>query len=149
MATKNKSGKWEFTDQELDLQIKKVKQSKSKDPIATNVFYNNYTRKVVVILDDGVELNVPVHLIQGLGKATSEQLGAVKIIGKGIAIRWDALNVDLGTNSLLHRIYGNPNWMKELASKGGSVKSSAKSAAARENGKKGGRPQKNLLIQNV
>jgi Protein of unknown function (DUF2442) len=149
MATKNKSGKWEFTDQELDVQIKKVKLTKSKDPIATNVFYNNYTRKVVVILDDGVELNVPVHLIQGLGKASSEQLSTVKIIGKGIAIRWDALNVDLGTNSLLHRIYGNPNWMKELASKGGRVKSSAKSAAARENGKKGGRPQKNLLIQNV
>jgi hypothetical protein len=149
MAIKNKSGKWEFTDQELDLQIKQVKQAKSKDPIATNVFYNNYTRKVVVILEDGVELNVPVHLIQGLGKATVEQLSEVKIIGKGIAIRWDALNVDLGTTSLLKRIYGNPSWMKELASKGGRVKSAAKSAAARENGKKGGRPQKNLLVQNV
>lgn len=149
MATKNKAGKWQFTDQELDLQIKKVKQSKSKDPIATNVFYNNYTRKVVVILEDGVELNIPVHLIQGLGKATTEQLTEVKIIGKGIAIRWDALNVDLGTNSLLHRIYGNPNWMKELASKGGRVKSAAKSATARANGKKGGRPQKNLVMQNV
>ncbi len=149
MAIKNKSGKWEFTDQELDLQIKTVKQAKSKDPVATNVFYNNYTRKVVVILEDGVELNVPVHLIQGLGKATTEQLSAVKIIGKGIAIRWDTLNVDLGTISLLKRIYGNPNWMKELASKGGRVKSAAKSAAARENGKKGGRPQKTVLAQNA
>ncbi len=38
MAIKNKSGKWVFTDEELDLQIKKVNQAKSKDTIATNVF---------------------------------------------------------------------------------------------------------------
>ena len=149
MTIKNKSGKWVFTDEELDLQIKKVDQAKSKDLIATNVFYNNYTKKVVVILEDGVELNIPIHLIQGLSKATTAQLSDVKIIGKGIAIRWDSLNVDLGTISLLKRIYGNPNWMKELAAKGGRVKSAAKSAAARANGRKGGRPQKNVLAQNL
>ncbi len=112
-------------------------------------FYNNYTKKVVVILEDGVESNIPIHLIQGLSKATTEQLTDVRVTGKGIAIRWEALNVDLGTISLLKRIYGNLNWMKELASKGGRVKSAAKSAAARENGRKGGRPQKNVLAQNL
>ncbi|WP_434112739.1 hypothetical protein [Paraburkholderia caffeinilytica] len=33
-------------------------------------------------------------------------------------------------------------WMREIGRSGGSVKSEAKSAAARENGKKGGRPRK-------
>ena len=37
--------------------------------------------------------------------------------------------------------FGTRLWMKSLASRAGRVTSEAKAAAARENGKKGGRPR--------
>jgi hypothetical protein len=44
--------------------------------------------------------------------------------------------------ALFEGVYGSKAWMKQAASVAGATRSAAKSAAARENGKKGGRPRK-------
>jgi hypothetical protein len=44
--------------------------------------------------------------------------------------------------ALFEGIYGSKAWIKQAARVAGSTRSEAKSAAARENGKKGGRPRK-------
>ena len=41
-------------------------------------------------------------------------------------------------------VFGNREWMSELARHAGSRTSAAKASASRENGKKGGRPRKSV-----
>ena len=53
---------------------------------------------------------------------------------------------DLGIPELVAGIFGTKSWMAELGRKGGQATSSAKSAAARKNGKKGGRPRKDSSL---
>jgi len=55
--------------------------------------------------------------------------------------------LDLGVAPLVSGIFGTAAWMRELrremARAGGRVSTDAKARAARENGRKGGRPRKN------
>jgi hypothetical protein len=58
-------------------------------------------------------------------------------------LRWASLDVDLYVPALVAGIFGTRSWMtRELAAIAGRSKSAAKAAAARANGKKGGRPRK-------
>ena len=54
---------------------------------------------------------------------------------------WPLLDVDHYVSGLLNHVFGTSRWMAELGRRGGSVSSTAKAAAARINGKKGGRPR--------
>ena len=62
------------------------------------------------------------------------------------SVHWESLDVDFGIPELVAGIFGTKSWMAELGRKGGEATSSAKSAAARKNGKKGGRPKKNISL---
>jgi hypothetical protein len=95
-------------------------------------------RSLGVELDNGVMLRVPVSLIQGLGEASDEALAAIEISPVGWSLHFPAIDADVYVPSLFRGIYGSCAWMREL----GSRTSPAKAAAARENGKKGGRPRK-------
>jgi hypothetical protein len=48
--------------------------------------------------------------------------------------------LDFSLSGLLLGIFGTRIWMAALGQQGGSVTSIAKAAAARDNGRKGGRP---------
>jgi hypothetical protein len=76
---------------------------------------------------------------QGLETATDEDLAAVEILGAGYGLHWEALDVDLSIPGLLAGLFGTKAYMARRA---GQAKSPAKAAAARENGRKGGRPRK-------
>jgi hypothetical protein len=45
-------------------------------------------------------------------------------------------------HALIDGVFGSKAWMRDIGRVGGSAKSEAKATAARENGKKGGRPRK-------
>jgi hypothetical protein len=83
---------------------------------------------------------------QGLRGASPAVLAQVEVLAGGRALRWEALDVDLGVAPLLQGIFGTAAWMRELRSEmgraGGRASSPAKASAARENGRKGGRPRK-------
>jgi hypothetical protein len=66
----------------------------------------------------------------------------VELTPSGKGLRWDEPDLDLSIQGLLLGIFGSQVWMKEIAAKGGQSKSERKAAAARANGKKGGRPKK-------
>jgi hypothetical protein len=51
------------------------------------------------------------------------------------------LDVDHYIPALLEGVFGTKRWMSELGRRGGSKTSAAKAAAARENGRRGGRPR--------
>jgi hypothetical protein len=61
---------------------------------------------------------------------------------RGASLHWAPLGVDFSLAGLLAGVLGTRAWMAELGRRGGSVRSDAKAAAARANGRKGGRPEK-------
>ena len=111
-------------------------------PLAIAVEYSRRLRKVRVSLNNGCLFVFPPELVQGLASATPKQLAEVRILSPGAAIDWPTLDVQCQITSLLSGIFGTRRWMADLGRKGGQAKSPAKTAAARENGKKGGRRSK-------
>jgi hypothetical protein len=112
-------------------------------PRATAARYDRKTERVVVDLVNGCTYAFPAQLVQDLQGASHEDLADVHVDGLGFDLHWPALSVDLYVPALVSGIFGTRGWMaKELARRAGQAKSPAKSAAARENGRKGGRPRK-------
>jgi hypothetical protein len=133
-------------DPKLSAEIQQARQvgiaEANTEPRALQVWYELESQRVFIELQSGVVIGIPHILLQGLAEATSEQLLAVEVTPSGYGLHWESLDVDLAVPALLARLYGTQAWMAELGRKGGQAKSIAKAEAARENGKKGGRPQK-------
>jgi hypothetical protein len=139
---KMKFGKWEYSDEEFNRQFEEAsmrgKEAAVTEPRANNVTYAPGSE--LITLD--VTVRFPKDFIEELVDATPEQIAAVRVDASGSSLRWDDLNLDLGVAELLKGVYGTQKWMAKLGRKGGRATSGAKAAAARENGKKGGRPPK-------
>ena len=110
--------------------------------------YDRRAERLVVSLHNGVELAVPVRLIEGLADATPHDLGNVEVTPSGLGLYWSVLDADVYIPALLNGVFGSRSWMASmLGSKGGKANTSAKVAAARSNGRKGGRPRKQSVSQ--
>lgn len=113
------------------------------EPRATSACYDRASGRIVLDLVNGCSYAFPVHLVQELQGAHSEQLSTLSIDGAGFNLHIPALDVDLYVPALVAGIFGTREWMgRELARRAGQVTSPAKAAAARANGAKGGRPRK-------
>jgi hypothetical protein len=98
---------------------------------------------VVIGLDNGLELAFPPNLAQGLENATPAALAKIEISPLGTGLHWPELDADLYVPGLLAGMFGSESWMAaRLGAAGGQARSAAKTAAVRENGRKGGRPRK-------
>jgi hypothetical protein len=111
-------------------------------PMANRAYYDSACREIVVEFSNGAKFIFPSDQGQGLQGATEEQLSKIEIFPSGTGLRWPELDVDLSIPHLMEGIFGTKLWMKEMTAKGGRSTSDAKKAAARVNGKKGGRPKK-------
>ncbi|HXG27419.1 MAG TPA: DUF2442 domain-containing protein [Nevskiales bacterium] len=120
------------------------KRLSAREPRAVSAHYDHHTRRMVVELQNGVTLAFPVDLAQGLRGALPKQLEAVEITPSGYGLHWEQLDADLSVPALAQGILGTKAWVRELARYAGSRTSAKKAAAARRNGKKGGRPR--LLV---
>ncbi len=69
----------------------------------------------------------------------------IEISPAGLGLHFPKLDADVYVPALFEGVYGSRAWMKQAARVAGSTRSEAKSAASRENGKKGGRPRKTLI----
>ncbi|WP_317135206.1 DUF2442 domain-containing protein [Nguyenibacter vanlangensis] len=115
----------------------------SQTPQATQARYIRSRRRLLVTLNNGVELTVPTDLIEGLKGATPADLSAIEITPLGTGLHWPNLDADVSVEGLMQGIFGSRKWMaQQMGRTGGSSRSVAKATAARENGKKGGRPRK-------
>lgn len=90
----------------------------------------------------GTTLSIPISDIPILGELTNEQLAQVRLYSNGSVLVWPQVNVDIKTSTLVELATGLRSAHSHL-SNAGKVSSRAKTAAARANGSKGGRPRKN------
>ena len=112
-------------------------------PRAIHARYDRRISRVVIGLDNGLELAVPPRLAQGLERATPAELAVIEISPLGDGLHWPTIDADLYVPALLRGVFGSKNWMaSHLGAAGGRARSESKAAAARENGRKGGRPRK-------
>ena len=105
--------------------------------------YDRRRRRVVVELNTGVELAFPAEMTEGLAGASPDDLAQIEISPAGLGLHWPRLGADLYVPALMQGVFGSRNWMAaRLGAAGGKVRSAAKAAAARDNGRKGGRPRR-------
>ncbi len=140
---------FEFTEENLASEIARAKKAGKKADAtelrAESAGYDVANDLIVIRLKNGAIFSFPPRLAQGLRDATPEQLAHIWISASGSSIHWESLDVDFGIPELVAGIFGTKVWMSELGKKGGEITSPAKAKAARENGKKGGRPKKMLM----
>jgi Protein of unknown function (DUF2442) len=84
---------------------------------------------------------LPVKLIPDLKRAARSDVRSVEVLGRGSGLHWESLDLDLSVPGLVSSVFAGPEWMAELGRVGGRRSSAAKAAAARINGRKGGRPR--------
>lgn len=128
-------------NQQYDRAVKAGREAQKTEPRAVSAYYEQANDRLVIELRNGVIFIVPCALIQGLRGASPELIAAVKVMPRGAALHWDELDVQMSVPELLAGVFGTRKWMAELGRQGGRVTTEAKRAAARENGRKSGRPR--------
>ena len=147
----------ELTDAQIQRTRRETAQRDKTAPRARQACYIATEDKIAITLRDDMEIRIPVRRIQGLQQATPDQLANITLTASGNALHWEDLDVQMSVEGLMAGILGTQAWMKrlesapsveraaaELGRRGGRVRSEAKAAAVRENGKKGGRPRKRV-----
>ncbi len=129
-------------DSEIDRATARGRRRALGEPRAVRARYDRRTGRVVVDLANECSFVFPARSLQGLARASDVALANIEILGSGHGLHWPALDVDFTVPGLLMGVFGTRAWMaSELARRAGQTKSAAKAAAARENGRKGGRPR--------
>jgi len=111
--------------------------------LARSARYHAARAELEITLANGASVAIPAHLIEALRDAPIAARSEVEIAGIGYGLHWPALDLDLSIPALLSGIFGTRRWLDESRARtAGRATSPAKSAAARSNGTKGGRPRK-------
>jgi hypothetical protein len=125
------------------VQAEKRMQAAREDGYALSARYDRLSERIVIELSTGIQVAVPVMRIEGLVERTPDDLSKIEISPAGLGLHWPKLDVDVYLPSLLTGVFGSRNWMAtQLGQRGGQATSPSKIAAARENGRRGGRPRK-------
>ena len=111
--------------------------------LARTARYDQASAALSVVLANGCVVMIPVALVEMLADAPDQIRAEVEVIGIGTRLHWPSLDLDLSVAGLLAGVLGTTKWIDcQRASRAGAAQSEAKSAAARANGTKGGRPRK-------
>ncbi|MHB1552114.1 MAG: DUF2442 domain-containing protein [Vulcanimicrobiaceae bacterium] len=131
----------DVTDAEIDAAIVRGKIYEQFAPRAVAATYRAKDDVIVIRFASEIEVTLPRRRLQGLQNASASELAALEVLG-GEMLHWESLDVDHYIPSLLQGVFGTRRWMAEIGRRGGSTRSEAKRAAARKNGRKGGRPRR-------
>ena len=71
----------------------------SKSKKAIDIVFEN--SKMIVFLEDGRELSIPLEWFPILREATTEQLNKWRLIGNGEGVHWEDIDEDILIENLL------------------------------------------------
>jgi hypothetical protein len=119
------------------------KARRNSEPHAVSASFDKQRGLLVVVLSNRTEMAFPIAEIEGLAGAADDDLEQIEIEPFGFGLHWPRLDADVYIPALLKGVLGSRTWMAAIMGKaGGQASTPEKAAAARENGKKGGRPRK-------
>src|SRR6266436_4600865 len=125
----------ELTKEEFET-AKARGEARMRGPRAESAHYDAGRNRVIVRLTTGVELGFAPRDVEGLEHASVDDLKVIEVEAFGLGIHFPKLGVDLYVPALLEGVVSSKRWMaKQLGAAGGRVRSTAKGAASRENGK--------------
>ncbi len=132
-----------LTDADIRRAEKAAEAEMAAGPRAVKARYDRRLDRVIVSLDNGLDLAFPPHMAEGLAKATATELAMIEISPTGLGLHWPKLDADLYLPALMGGVFGSRRWMAGMLGRvGGRSRTDAKVAAARANGQRGGRPRK-------
>jgi hypothetical protein len=112
-------------------------------PTALRAHYEPKIGQVIITLNTGLQFLLDPAKTQGLQNASRAELKTIEIVGPGLGLYFPKLDVDIYIPGLLQGHFGSKKWAAaQLGKAGGAARSKEKAAAARNNGKLGGRPRK-------
>jgi hypothetical protein len=105
--------------------------------------YDRRIARVVVTLSTSLQITFASRTTQGLEHANPADLMDVRITPSGLGLHFPRLDADIYIPALMEGNLGTKSWMATKEGRPPAKSTSqAKIAAARENGKRGGRPRK-------
>jgi hypothetical protein len=136
-----------MTDAAFNAANRRAVEKKATFPAVSAVRYDRHVDRVIIFLTSGLELSFSPKHAQGLEHAQPADLVDAEITPSGLGIHFPHIDADLYLPALLDSFFGSKRWLAaELGKIGGKVSTDAKIAAARENGKLGGRPKKQKAL---
>ena len=116
---------------------------RASEPYAVDARYDRRQQRIVVRLNNGLQVVFGPQMIEDLQDAKPRDLQEIEITPSGFGLHFPRIDADVYLPGLLAGKFGSRRWMAaQLGQRGGSSRSAAKAAAARTNGKLGGRPRK-------
>lgn len=132
-----------ITDDEIEAATRRGDASRAEQPQAIAARYDTARGLVEIALANGAFFSFPPRLAQALQGATNVQLKDVELVGTGTGLHFPSIDADLYIPALIEGVFGSKAWMAaRMGQQGGLVRTERKAAAARSNGKLGGRPRK-------
>lgn len=132
-----------LTDAEILAQIPaaeaRVHEEALIEPRAASARYDAETGRILVELTSGCIFGFAPSEAELPASATPQQLAAVEVDLAGEGLRWEEIDADVSVPGIIAHRLNLAAWAPKFM---GQRTSAAKSAAARANGAKGGRPRR-------
>lgn len=133
----------ELSDAEFKAANRRGAAIKAAYPAVVAVRYDRRISRIVISLSSGLDITFARRNVQGFENAQPADLVDAQISPSGLGVHFPKIDADIYIPALIEGFLGSRSWMAARNGQaGGRASSAAKGVAARENGRKGGRPKK-------
>lgn len=107
-----------LTEEEFERQFqeatKRGAETLARLPKAKSAKFDKKSKRIVLEMQTGATMLLPVHLVQGLQTGDDRALADFDLMMEGTQIHWHSLDVQFYVEDLLKGTFGTPQWMNSL-----------------------------------